>query len=871
MTTGKVVLDRWREVNALFDAVLDRAPSARAAFLREACGGDEDLLRLASELVASVETAPDFLEDPALLVTLADELDCDAEDVGRRVGAYRLLAPIGRGGTGTVYAAERVGGDFEQRLAVKILRRGLDTADVLERFRAERRILASLSHPNIARLYDGGATDDGRPYLIMELVEGEPITEYCDSRRLGIGERLRLFATVCRAVQHAHRKLIVHRDIKPSNILVTGDGTPKLLDFGIAKLLHADPALRDTPLTRTGLRPMTPAYASPEQVRGDPITTAVDVYQLGLLLYELVSGRRPYRIESRSPQAFETAVREQDPERPSQALRQRGEAGEAGPGGDIVAVIATRRGTDPRRLRARLSGDIDTIVAKALRSEPEQRYASAADLAEDVERHLDRRPVAARPATWGYRAKKLIRRRPGTVAAGMLISLAGIGYSATLQLHAQALERERDRARVEAEKARQVAGFMREVFTFSGPNVTKGGMVTARELLDEAARRLEVRLVEQPPVRASLLSAIARVYQEYGVNERALALYTDAVSARRLVATEHAADHADDLRAIAFLLQRSDPARSDSLYREALTLAERHAGPSHQVVGRILTDYGHSLSFRGVVPNEEVRAMYRRAIRIFRESTDDVRENLAHVLVISAYGSEANPPLLDGESGPDRMREALELRIALLGEESIEVAGSLSDLALAVEPDDSEESVRLLRRAVEIMDKLVQKRHPQALGMLSNLAAVHRDRGELDLAEPIFRETIALYDQVDPNSSSKAYPLSHLGGILNTLGRGAEAEPLLVESLERFRTMQLGPEDIRILKTSSHLATSMFLHGRFGDAERVLLGIDRRARSAGGPPGTQFVLEALVELYDAWGRTGDADRYRAELEMHMAR
>jgi eukaryotic-like serine/threonine-protein kinase len=370
-----------------------------------------------------------------------------------------------------------------------------------------------------------------------------------------------------------------------------------------------------------------------------------------------------------------------------------------------------------------------------------------------------------------------------------------------------------------------VAAFLREVFTLSGPNLTKGEQVTARELLDEAARHVEERLGDQPAVRAALLSTIARVYGDYGVADQAAALYTRAIELRRTHEAQFAAEQADDLRSLALIVERETPARSDSMYTHALALAERYAGQDHPVVARLLTDYGHSLTFRKAVPDDSVWRMYARAVRILRRGGDEAREALAHALVVSAYGQPDDAVWFDGSKPIDRMRESLALRIAQFGETSLEVASSLSDLALAVEGTNSGESVELLRRAVAIMDKLVQKRHPLAFTLVNNLAAVHRERGELEVAEPLFREVLALYAAVDPSSSRRAYPLSHLGDVLNALGRPAEAEPYLRESLVEFARFDIGAGDIRIVTSRKRLITSLELQGKAREAarERALL------------------------------------------------
>jgi non-specific serine/threonine protein kinase/serine/threonine-protein kinase len=401
--------ERFQRCEELFHAAVALPDDERDAFLQRSCADDAPLRADVERLLAAHASAGDFISSPA--IAAAGQWNADDESwIGRLVGPYRVVREIGRGGMGAVYLAERADGQYQQRVALKVIKRGMDTEQVLARFRAERQILASLDHPNIARLLDGGSTDQGVPFFAMEYIEGEPIDAWAARRELSVEDRLRLFLQVCGAVAYAHQNLVVHRDIKPLNILVTSEGVPKLLDFGIAKVLHQD--ADEATSTVTGMRLLTPEYASPEQIEGRHATTVSDVYALGVVLYELLTGRSPYRTRGRTPVELVEAVRTTDPERPS-------------------AVGGTEK------LRRRLRGDLDTILLTALRKEPTRRYPSVEQLAGDVRRHLDGLPVRARPDTFRYRAGKFVGRNRVPVAAGALLGLALLGGTAATAYQAQ--------------------------------------------------------------------------------------------------------------------------------------------------------------------------------------------------------------------------------------------------------------------------------------------------------------------------------------------------------------------------------------------------------------------------------------------------
>jgi len=491
--------ERWEKVKDLFGSAVELDPSQRSAFLREACGPDESLRAEVESLLASYERTeasqanPSPATDPRLLTETL---------IGRRLGSYQVLHEIGHGGMAVVYAAVRADDEYRKRVAIKVVLPGLDSEDIVRRFRNERQTLATLDHPNIVRLLDGGSTDGGLPYLVMEYVDGLPIDEYCKTRRLSTGDRLTLFRLVCGAVQYAHQNLVVHRDLKPSNILVTADGTPKVVDFGIAKLLNPEAAAQ-TVLTQPQMRPMTLDYASPEQFRGHPITTATDIYSLGVVLYELLTGQHPYDLRQRSPVEIERIISEVEPDKPSAAVRQT-EPGESGVTDDVPPQPASRR----------LHGDLDNIVLMALRKEPQRRYASVEQLSEDIRRHLEGLPVIARTPTLRYRSSKFVRRHKVGVAAVATVGAAlllGIGVTTH---EAQVARAERARAERRFEDVRQLANAL--LFKLDAAVKDLPGATPARKLIVQEALKYLDGLAKEPTGDAALQADLAEAYLKVG-------------------------------------------------------------------------------------------------------------------------------------------------------------------------------------------------------------------------------------------------------------------------------------------------------------------------------------------------------------------
>ncbi len=487
--------ERWQRVSAIFDEAVDVAQDMRAALLDRLCGGDVNLRGDVEMLLDADAAATDFDRGIAVArgtvaADWAENDDIESVRAGDRIGPWRLVAEIGRGGMGVVWLAARADGQFEQRAALKLIKRGMDSEAVLARFLRERQILARLEHPHIARLLDGGIAADGRPYFAMECVAGEPLLRYCAERGLKLEERISLFLDICAAVQFAHRQLVVHRDLKPSNVLIGADGSAKLLDFGIAKLL-GDEVGSATQTSEVKDRPLTPAYASPEQLTGAPISTATDVYALGAILYELLTGQRPHDLsDAPTSDEIRRLLETTAPTAPSKRAT-------------VDAPVAARR----------LRGDLDTIVLTALKREPERRYATVDALAADLRRYLDGRPIAARPDSGIYRTRKFVARHRIGVAAGVLTVAGLLAATAVSWQQLQLARREAVRADNEARTAQAAKDFLLSTFAGADPYATSGKNVSVRELLESSAEKIDTALAGQDAVRADLHMAVADTFE----------------------------------------------------------------------------------------------------------------------------------------------------------------------------------------------------------------------------------------------------------------------------------------------------------------------------------------------------------------------
>jgi serine/threonine-protein kinase len=815
--------DAWQALNRHFTAARPLTGQARAAYVAAVRAKDEALAGRLESLLAADAQGTSIVD---LIGEEVDHLLADSKDpyVGTRFGPYLVKREIGRGGMGGVYLAERDDESFDQRVAIKLLAHTLVAKDAVARFLRERQILAHLSHPNICQLLDGGATEAGLPYLVMELVEGEPVDSYCDAQRLSVAERLRLFTRVCAAVDYAHRNLIVHRDIKPSNILVTADGTPKLLDFGIAKLLDASVEGDGQQLTRQAMRIMTPEYASPEQVRGEPITVATDIYALGVLLYLLLSGRHPTTIEGRSPVELEKAICESDPPRPSLRLI------ESSGATDTVLLpeaIAGHRATTPRDLSSMLAGDLDNIVLMAMRKEPERRYVSAQQFADDIGRYLDHRPVLAHPATWRYRAAKFLRRNrlPVMVAAAMVLVLAAVIGFYTLRVTA-----ERDRAQLEAAKAAQVSRFLVDLFETANPDASLGELVTARALLDQGVLRVE-DLAAQPAIQAAMQDVMGTAYRGLGLYDQARPLLEQAYATRLSL---HGSDHPDTLQSLdrrAYLMvDQGEYAAAEALFREGLTTARARHGESHRTTAIML--HGLALTLQQQARYDEAEKLYRDALAI--QETLVPGPDPVTAGIIEDLGR-----LLDDAGRPDeaivRLREAIAMYQLARGDHHPAYLSAADNLGWALlSAGDFAAAEEVFQDVLTQTRRVYGEDHPSTVGAVAALGTVAYDQGDYAAAESFYRDSMAGFIAALGESHPEVSIASNnLATTLEMLARNEEAEHYYRRAYE-LSQVAWGPEHPETATTLSNVGVFLLRDGQFDEAgESIREALEMRRRVLG--------------------------------------
>jgi serine/threonine protein kinase/Tfp pilus assembly protein PilF len=886
---------KYSREEAIFDGALQLPSGQREAYLQAACGSDSKLLERVRDLIQSHEKTGGALENPAVpppKETIVLKLP-PGEKPGDRIGNYKILQLIGEGGCGSVYLAEQEL-PVRRRVALKVIKLGMDTKNVVARFEAERQALALMDHPNIAKVFDAGATETGRPFFVMELVRGIKITDYCDQHNLDTGQRLELFKLVCRAIQHAHQKGIIHRDIKPSNIMVTlhdGVPVPKVIDFGIAKA--TDQQLTDkTVFTQFEQFIGTPAYMSPEQAEmsGLDIDTRSDIYSLGVLLYQLLTSRTPFdpdMLLAAGLDEIRRTIRELEPLKPSRRLTSMVAA-------DITTVARQRHSLPPKLIQL-IEGDLDWIVMKALEKDRTRRYETASSFAGDIENFLKNEPVLARPPSTLYRFRKMIRRNKTICAATATVALAIIaGLLASTWMFFREKEA-RQLADREAMHDQQVALFLEDMLKGVGPGVALGQDTTLlRGILDKTVERLAKDLKDQPEVQAELCNTIGEVYRELGQSQKAEEMYRSARSLqsrstgvknsdvatslndlalvlrdqgklaeaeslqrevldlrRKLYGNEHA-EVATTLNNLALVLRSEGKlTEAERLQREALAMQKKLFGEEHLAVATSLNNLGWVLHDEGKLADAE--SCFRESLAMQQKLMGDNQPGVAITLDNLAFVLREESRLAEAES---LERQSLGMQRKLFGPEHPSVATAINNLALILSAQGNfSDAEQLQCEALAMRRKLLGNEHPEVAASLDNLALVLREQKKLNEAEASAREGLAMRKRIYGNEHiAVANSLHDLALVLHDEGKLAEAESCYLEALA-IQKQVLGEDHLSVAQTLNNLALTYCAEKKLPEAEssvREAIAI-RRAQLGYANPAVAASLRDLTNIVSLEG------------------
>lgn len=892
--------ERWKKIDTLLEKALTLDRDKRLDYIRDQSGIDSTLYSELKKLLEVHEEAGRILGDSVtefiapILPELANHIQSKSGASagspemaeGTIIGSFVVTGTIGRGGMGDIYLARRADDLYKQKVAIKVLRAGLDSRDILRRFRQERQVLASLDHPNIARMYDGGITENGRPWFVMEYVDGVPIDQFCDQNKCSVSERIQLFLTVCSAVGYAHQNLVVHRDLKPSNILVKSDGTVKLLDFGIAKILSDDPDSSDFTRTEREGRLLSPGYASPEQTSGDKITTASDVFSLGVVLYKLLTDKFPYEQKSGYSRSVEYDIA---PILPSQQFKNRDEA------------FYQSRKSSAANLTRQLKGDLDTIIMTALRIESHRRYGTVEQLTEDLQRHHSHLPVSAQPDTVIYRLGKFVQRHKAGFSASVTAFIALVGFIILLVFQQSQIKTERNAALTERDKAVEISSFLEELFAASDPafGTTRADTMRVKDFLTVGTEKVQNELTSQPEVKAQMLDVLGNVKRKLGLYDESKPLLEQALAIRTSL---FAGDHpsiAESMNSLGDLLHTTAEYESSEQYlSDALDMRIRLFGVMHEDTGESYTSLANLINTRGDYNKAE--ELYREALFIntnvygeYYRKTAVATSNLATILQRKGELQEAEA----------LHRKALDMYTSILGDDHPLIATSSNNLSqLYSERGEFREAELYARRAFQIRTSVYGNEHPLTLSSLNNLAAVLADLGNVEEAEELYELSLDLRkEQHGERSMAVAVALNNLAALIQKSNRLDEATVLYREAVD-IAAEELGTNHPSTGILTGNLANNLRVRGLAGEAEehyKIALSIMQQALPDDHPSlartkigygrcladlgmfavaeshiaegyatlqekGSNLTVafEAFIHLYSAWNNPAEQQRYK---------
>ena len=845
----------WTDIKTIFFKAVELSGEEREDFLNSACQ-DPEIKKEIISLLLSHDKSENFLEDPT--ITPEQISDNNTFFIGKTFGRYKIENLIARGGMGLVYLGLR-DDEVKQKAAVKIINPGVASETVIKRFQNERQTLANLNHPNISRLLDGGITDDGIQYLVMEYIDGIPIDEYCDQNKLNIGERLNLFLKVASIVQYAHQNLVVHRDLKPNNILITQDGEPKLLDFGIAKILTSEGKENET-LTHKGMWNLTPEFASPEQIKGETITTSSDVYSLGIILYRLLTGHNPYRIKSLIHSDISKIITQTEPTKPSEIIYKTVEniSGEERTEINPESISKTREG-NVDKLHKKLIGDLDNIVSMAIRKEADRRYTSVDHFAEDIRSYLDDKPVKAHKDSFSYRSKKFIRRNKiAVISAAIIFIIINTGLGGILwQAHLAAIER--DNATLEADKANRIKSFLLDMISAPDP-MKEGSEVKVIDVLQKASGKLTSKLVDHPQIEAEIRTMLGNTYQNLGIYDSAEVEIAKALELNKKLFGEKSVETAMSLKDLGLVYHyEGDYEKTEKYYKNSLEMLRSiETEPSFEtalvldIYGTLMTDIGDY---------EKAEGLTEEALKISEaiKGPDDsevaqIKNNLA-----TSYNYLGKLDKADS-----LYREALRVFRKNYGNYHIQVSRVINNLAfINIFKKEHRKALPLLEESLNIKRKVLGEGHPDLILAYSNLGSTYYNVGEYDDAEKYMKASIDValknFDE-DNINISRSY--MWYGRVLEANGKLDDGIYYLRKAY-LIREKEFGENNKLTLSTQYLYGKCLLTAHHYNEAEKNLISSYTGLNEILGneDDSVQKALATIIELYKSLGNKNKVDQY----------